>query len=71
MQEGKVVSGEAFQITEKREAKGKGEKPTKFIVLKKVSVHSNPKESKAKECSNYCKIVLISHASKVILQAMP
>ena len=26
MQEGKVVSGEAFQITEKREAKGKGEK---------------------------------------------
>ena len=36
--------------------------------LEKVSFHSNPKE-----CSNYCTIALISHASKVmlkILQAM-
>ena len=36
--------------------------------LEKVSFHSSPKE-----CSNYCKIALISHASKVmlkILQAM-
>ena len=35
--------------------------------LKKVSVHPN-----AKECSNYCTIALISHASKemlIILQA--
>ena len=35
----------------------------------KVSFHSNPKE-----CSNYCTIALISHASKVmlkILQARP
>ena len=31
----------------------------------KVSFHSNPKESNAKECSNYCTIALISHASKV------
>ena len=30
--------------------------------LEKVSFHSNPKE-----CSNYCTIALISHASKVIL----
>ena len=37
--------------------------------LERVSFHSNPKESNAKECSNYCTIALISHASKVILQA--
>ena len=39
--------------------------------LEKVSFHSNPKGN-AKECSNYCTIALISHASKVtfkILQA--
>ena len=30
--------------------------------LEKVSFHSNPKE-----CSNYCTIALISHASKVML----
>ena len=31
--------------------------------LEKVSFHSNPKESNAKECSNYCTIALILHAS--------
>ena len=42
--------------------------------LQKVRFHSNPKEGNAKECSNYCTIALISHASKVmvkILQARP
>ena len=37
--------------------------------LEKVSFHSNPKE---RQCSNYCTIALISHASEVmpkILQA--
>ena len=29
-----------------------------------------PKKGKAKECSNYCTIVLISHASKVILKIL-
>ena len=29
-----------------------------------------PKEGNAKECSNYCTIVLISHASKVILKIL-
>ena len=33
--------------------------------LKKVSFHSNPKE-----CSNYCRIALISHASKVMLKIL-
>ena len=36
--------------------------------LEKVSFHSNPKEGNAKECSNYRTIVLISHASKVMLK---
>ena len=36
--------------------------------LEKVSFHSNPKESNAKECSNYRTIALISHASKVMLK---
>ena len=27
-----------------------------------------PKKVNSKECSNYCKIVLISHASKVMLK---
>ena len=35
--------------------------------LEKVSFHSNPKE---KQCSNYCTIALISHASKVILKIL-
>ena len=35
--------------------------------LEKVSFHSNPK---AKECSNYCTIALISHASKVMLKIL-
>ena len=37
--------------------------------LEKVSFHSNPK-SNAKECSNYCIITLISHASKVMLKIL-
>ena len=37
--------------------------------LEKVSFHSNPpKKHNAKECSNYCTIALISHASKVMLK---
>ena len=38
--------------------------------VEKVSFHSNPKEGNAKECSNYCKIALISHASKVMLKIL-
>ena len=36
--------------------------------LKKVSFHSIPKYSNVKECSNYCTMALISHASKVMLK---
>ena len=38
--------------------------------LEKVSFHSNPKERYAKEYSNYCTIVLISHTSKVMLKIL-
>ena len=36
--------------------------------LEKVSFISIPKKGNAKECSNYCTIALISHASKVMLK---
>ena len=38
--------------------------------LEKVSLHSNPKERQCQECSNYCTIALISHASKVLLKIL-
>ena len=38
--------------------------------LEKLSFHSNPKESNAKECSNYSTFALISHASKVMLKIL-
>ena len=30
-----------------------------------------PKKGNAKECSNYCTVALISHASKVMLKILP
>ena len=36
--------------------------------LEKVSFHSIPKKGNAKECSNYCTVVLISHASKIMFK---
>ena len=38
--------------------------------LEKVSFHSNPEKSNAKECSNYHTIALISHASEVMLKIL-
>ena len=38
--------------------------------LEKVSFHPIPKKGNAKECSNYCTIGLISHASKVMLKIL-
>ena len=38
--------------------------------LEKVNFHSNPKETNAKECSNYCTIALISRFSKVMLKIL-
>ena len=38
--------------------------------LEKVSFIPVPKKGNVKECSNYCTIVLISHASKVMLKIL-
>ena len=38
--------------------------------LEKVSFIPIPKKGNAKECSNYCTISLISHASKVTLKIL-
>jgi len=38
--------------------------------MEKVSLHSNTKERQGKECSNYCTIALISHASKGMLKIL-
>ena len=38
--------------------------------LEKVSFHPNPNKNNAKECSSYCAIALISHASKVMLKIL-
>ena len=38
--------------------------------LEKVSFHSNPKERQCQRMLNYCTIVLISHASKVMLKIL-
>ena len=40
------------------------------IGLEKVNFHSNLKERYTKECSNYYTIVLISHASKIMLKML-
>ena len=36
----------------------------------KYQFHSNSKKGNAKECTNYCTIALISHASKVMLKIL-
>ena len=36
----------------------------------KCSFHSNPKERQCQECSNYCTIAVIAHASKVMLKIL-
>ena len=38
--------------------------------LEKISFNPIPKKGNAKECSNYCTIALISHASKVMLKIL-
>ena len=46
------------------------ENPAGATGLEKVSFHSNPKKGNAKECSYYLKIVLTSHASKVMVKIL-
>ena len=46
------------------------ENPVVATGLEKVSFHSNSKKGSAKQCSKYCTIALISHASKVMLKIL-
>ena len=42
-----------------------------FIPIRNRSIFIPiPRKSNAKECSNYCTIVLISHASKIMLKIL-
>ena len=43
--------------------------PWALLEISKLFIHI-PKKGNAKECSNYCTIVLISHASKIILKIL-
>ena len=45
-------------------------KLSRITGLEKVSFHSNPKERQCQECSNYHTVVLISHASEVMLKIL-
>ena len=38
--------------------------------VENVNFNSSPKKGNAKECTNYCTIALISHASKVMLKLL-
>ena len=40
------------------------------VKLKDIIFIPIPKKSNAKECANYCKIALISHASKIVLKIL-
>ena len=40
------------------------------LVLEKVCFHPIPKKGNTKECSNYHRIALVSHASKVMLKIL-
>ena len=44
--------------------------PDNHDIVVKASLILIPKKGNAKECSNYCAIALISHASKVMLKIL-
>ena len=77
---GDGIPAELFQILEVDAVKSAAlnmpanlETPAVAIGMERSVFTPNPKKGNAKECSNFCTIALISHASKVmlkILQAM-
>ena len=73
---GDGISVELFQILKDGVWKCCTQYASKFGKLSsghrtgKISFHFTPKESKAKECSNYCTTALLSHASKVMLKIL-
>ena len=54
--------GTPLGLAQRKRASPRGDKRTVFILI--------PKKHNAKECSNYCTIALISHASKVMLKIL-
>ena len=70
------ILAELFQILKDDAVKVLTQYASKFAKLSsgyrtgKAQFHSNPKKGKAKECSNYCTISFISHASKVMLKIL-
>ena len=49
----------------------KSESENRSVVFNSLRPHGPiPKKGNAKECSNYCTIALISHASKVMLKIL-
>ena len=74
--EGDGIPVELFQILKDDAVKVLTQYASKFAKLSsgyrtgKAQFHSNPKKGKAKECSNYCTISFISHASKVMLKIL-
>ena len=73
---GDGIPVELFQILKDDAVKVLTQYASKFAKLSsgyrtgKAQFHSNPKKGKAKECSNYCTISFISHASKVMLKIL-
>ena len=41
-----------------------------WFTFREASAREAPKKGNVKECSNYCTIALISHASKVMLKIL-
>ena len=73
---GDIIPAELFQILKDDAVKSTApnmpanlENSAMAMRLENVSFHSNRKHN-AKECSNYCTIALISHASQVMLKIL-
>ena len=70
----KVIPAELFQILKDDTVKVAVNMPTNLenstvaTGLERSVFIPIPKKGNAKECSNYCTIVLVSHASKVMLK---
>ena len=74
---GDGIPGELFQILKDFDAVkmlhscgSKFGKLSSFYMTEKCQFSFHPKERKCQECSNYCTIALISHASKVMLKIL-
>ena len=74
---GDIIPGELFQILKDDAVKVLHSKCQQIRQAqqwpqdwKRSVLFPNPRKGKAKECSNYCTILLISHTSKVMLKIL-